>query len=145
MIRRLTTEAESHEVDAIANDKTVRETMFLGMVYPQHELFWDDVVKDPKNCVLIDGGFCAVFAWTSPDVYECHIMALKIARGANMLRTGKLMLEYVKRLGAKMVWGQPSVYNRGAICYIRRMGLKATGFGTHPIVGDVQYFVTEAL
>lgn len=145
MIRRLTTEEESHEVDAIANDAVVRETMFLGMVYPQHDLFWDDVVKDTKNYVLIEDGFCAVFAWTAPDVYECHIMALKQSRGAFMFDAGKRMLSYMKDHGARMVWGQPSIYNRGAICYIRRMGLTARGVGNHPIVGDVQYFVTENL
>ncbi|MCW2763390.1 MAG: hypothetical protein JWR85_3591 [Marmoricola sp.] len=145
MIRRLTTPEEALEVDAIANDPGVRETMFLGMVYPQHDLFWEDVVAEPKNHVLIADGFCAVFCWTSPAVYECHIMALKQARGAAMLDQGRAMLRYMKSVGAACVWGQPSIHNRGAITYIRRMGLVPVGLGNHAVIGDVQYFVTKEL
>jgi len=145
MIRRLTTDEESLEVDAIANDPIVKQTSMLGYKHYTHDLYFEDVVADAKNHVLIEDGFCAIFAWTSPGVYECHIMAMKQARGASMFDAGKRMLAYMKEQGARQVWGQPSIYNRGAICYIRRMGLKLYGSGTHPMLGDVQYFVTEAL
>jgi hypothetical protein len=60
-----------------------------------------------------------------------------------MMRSAREMLAYMKERGARLVWGQPSVHNRGAICFIRRMGLKPAGFRTDPLLGDVQDFVTE--
>jgi RimJ/RimL family protein N-acetyltransferase len=141
MIRRVT---DPDEVNAVANDPTVRELMFLGMVYPQFDLDFSECMESSKATVLCDeAGFCSVFEWKAPGVYECHIMAPKAARGANMMRSAREMLAYMKERGARLVWGQPSVHNRGAICFIRRMGLKPAGFRTDPLLGEVQDFVTE--
>jgi len=73
------------------------------------------------------------------------LMVRKEDRGVAAMAIGRKMLEFMKAQGAKIVWGQPSIYNRAAICYIRRMGLKPAGFGKDAIAGEVQYFVTEGL
>ena len=143
MIRRETDAALMNE---IANDPEVRGLMFLGMVYPQYDLDFDHVFDDAKTIVLSDGaGFASIFKWTSPGTYECHIMAKTASRGAEMMRHMRVMLDFMKEQGARVVWGQPSVHNRGALCFIRRMGLKSVGKGSDPILGDVEYFVTENL
>lgn len=130
-------------VNTIANDDSVRQMMFLGMRYPENHLDFTTAVEDERTVVLESNGFCALFNWSAPGIYECHIMALKNARGAHAMQAGRLMLEHMWGLGATRVWGQPSVYNRAAICYIRRMGLKPAGFGKHGVLGEVQYFMTE--
>lgn len=143
MIRR---ETEPTLLNRIANDPEVRQLAFLGMLYPSQELDYGVVFDDSRNIILSDGSaFGAIFKWTSPGVYECHIMALAHARGAGMMQTARTMLSYVAERGAKTVWGQPSIHNKGAVCFIRRMGLKASGYGKDPFIGDVQYFVTENL
>lgn len=140
MIRRLN---DGEIVNAIANHPSVRSMIFLGLRYDDNPLDFTDCVADPKNFVLEDDGFCAIFGWSAPGVYECHVMGVKDARGAPAMATGHAMLAYMKEQGATMVWGQPSIYNKPAICYIRRMGLKSWGFATHPMLGEVEYFVTE--
>lgn len=142
MIRR---ETDADVVNAIANDASVRQMMFLGAVYPPNELDFTPWVEDPRNVVLVSGGFCAMFVWRGPGIYECHLMVTKADRGASSMSIGKQMLAMMKDEGATLVWGQPSIYNRAAICYIRRMGLKPAGFGVDAIAGEVQYFVTEGL
>jgi hypothetical protein len=120
--------------------------MFLGMIYPQQDLDFSDAVADARNFALTDdAGFAAIFQWSAPRVYECHIMGTKVARGTNAMQSGREMLAYMKTQGARLVWGRPSIYNRAAICFIRRMGLKSEGVGSDPFVGEVEYFVTEGL
>lgn len=143
MIRR---ETDPTLLNRIANDPEVRSLAFIGMLYPNMELDYESVFEDKRNIILSDGSaFAAIFKWTSPGVYECHIMAIASARGAGMMRTARTMLDYVAEQGAKTVWGQPSIHNKGALCFIRRMGLKASGYGVDPFIGEVQYFVTENL
>jgi len=141
-MRRVT---EADEVNAIANDSSVRELMFLGAMYPPNELDFTPWVEDARNVVLLNDGFCAMFVWRGPGIYECHLMIRKQDRGANAMQVGHQMLDYMREQGARIIWGQPSIYNRAAICYIRRMGLKPAGFGTDAIAGEVQYFATEGL
>lgn len=131
-------------VNAVANEATVRQLMFVGMMYPLHDLDFSDCVGNKQNvCLMDDKGFCSIFQWSAPGVYECHIMAPKSARGASCMKSARKMLTYMRNHGARLVWGRPSIYNRAAICFIRRMGLKSAGFGTDAAAGDVQYFVTE--
>jgi hypothetical protein len=137
-------ETDPARINAIANDPTVRELMFLGMIHPQNALDFSDCLASEKAIALVDdAGFCSIFQWSAPGVYECHIMARKAARGAGMIRSAREMLAYMKERGARLVWGQPSIYNRAAICFIRRMGLKSAGFRSDPLLGDVEDFVTE--
>jgi RimJ/RimL family protein N-acetyltransferase len=143
MIRRV---LDPDIVNTIANEGSVREMMFLGMTYPLHDLDFSDCIENQQNVCLIDNkGFCSIFQWSAPGVYECHIMAPKAARGVSCMASAHEMLAFMKQMGARMVWGRPSIYNRAAICFIRRMGLKAAGFGQDAAAGDVQYFVTEDL
>ena len=143
MIRR---EADADLLNQIANDPEVRQMAFIGMLYPNMELDYASVLEDARNVILSDGeAFCAIFKWTSPGVYECHIMALQKARGAGMMKSAREMLAWMKENGARIVWGQPSIFNKGAVCFIRRMGLKPSGYGADPFIGEVQYFMTENL
>lgn len=143
MIQR---ETEAGLLNRIANDAEVRQKAFIGMMYPNMELDYASVFDDTRNVILSDGeAFAAIFKWTSPGVYECHIMALADARGAGMMKSARDMLAYMKDHGARVVWGQPSIYNKAAVCFIRRMGLRASGYGNDPFIGEVQYFVTENL
>jgi hypothetical protein len=143
MIERITDNAEI--VNEIGNNPSVRALMFLGAMYPPEYLDFSPWVEDPRNIILRDGGFVAMFVWRGPGIYECHLMIRKEDRGAKAMAVGKEMLQIVANEGARTVWGQPSIYNRAAICYIRRMGLKPAGFGVDAIAGEVQYFVTEGL
>jgi len=141
MIQR---ETDAGLLNIVANDPAVRRMAFIGMSYPNMELDYASVFEDDRNVILSDGvAFCAIFKWTSPGVYECHIMALPHVRGADMMAKAREMLAYMKNHGAVSVWGQPSIYNKAAVCFIRRMGLRASGYGNDPFIGEVQYFVTE--
>ena len=130
-------------LNAIANQPDVRSMIFVGLRHSEEPLEFDQVADDPNNYVLEDHGFCAIFQWSAPGIYECHLISLKVARGKHAMEAGHAMLAYMKERGASMVWGRPSVYNRAAICYIRRMGLLSKGLGSHPVVGEVEYFVKE--
>ncbi len=136
-------ETDAQTINAIANRGDVRELMFLGASYPPQHLDFSAWVDDPRNIVLTSNGFGALFVFRGPGIYECHIMASKNARGSSSFKVGREMLNQVKAQGGKLVWGQPSVYNRAAICYIRRMGLRPVGFGTDAVAGEVQYFELE--
>lgn len=143
MIRR---ETDAAVINAIGNDPTVRRLMFLGMSYPQEALDFTEAIAKPGAVALVDdGGFTAIFQRSAPGVYECHIMAPKQARGAGAMHSAREMLAYMRDDGASMVWGQPSIHNRAALCFIRRMGLKSAGKGHDPFIGDVEYFVTRDL
>lgn len=128
-------------INAIGNDPDVRMMSRIGCIHTDDELDYSPWVDDPNNVVLLEEGFCAIFVWSAPFTYECHIMALPESRGSEGMRAGRLMLEYMKQAGAKVIWGRPSIHNRAAICYIRRMGLMEAGFGHHHVIGDVQYFM----
>lgn len=132
-------------VNAIAAASDVRALMFLGAPYPNAPLDFTPWVEDERSITLLYGGFCALFVWRGPNIYECHLMVRKSDRGARGLATGREMLAWMAANGARRVWGQPSVHNRAAITYIRRMGLKSQGLGIDPIVGEVEYFMTEDL
>jgi len=143
MIQR---ETDATLLNIVANSPAVRQMAFIGMAYPNMELDYSSVFEDGRNVILSDGAaFCAIFKWTSPAVYECHIMALPHIRGAKMMALAREMLAHMKEIGAVSVWGQPSIYNKAAVCFIRRMGLRASGYGNDPFIGEVQYFVTENL
>lgn len=136
--------SDANLVNAIANENSVRQMMFVGMMYPLHDLDFSDCIENKQNiCLIDDKGFCSIFQWSAPGVYECHIMAPKAARGASCMASAREMLAFMRKHGARLVWGRPSIYNRAAICFIRRMGLKSAGFGQDAAAGDVQYFVTE--
>lgn len=131
------------QVNAIANDPAVYAPMMLGMLHPQADMDFTDAVEHSNTVTLMEDGFCALFVWTSPATYECHVMARKSARGVQMMRSARAMLQIMKDKGAKRIWGQPSAYNKPAVCFVRRMGLRYLDTGFHPIAGDVLYFETE--
>ncbi len=107
------------------------------------DLDFTEAMADQRNVFFAVGGFCAMFIWSAPRVYECHIMALPAARGRYLYTAGSAMLAFMKDIGAEMVWGQPAVGNLPAQAYIRRMGLVECGTGHNPLVGPVRYFVTR--
>lgn len=127
---------EPEVVNAIANHPSAS----MGL-----ELDFTPAMANDRNVFFADSGFCAMFIWSAPGVYECHISATPEARNASLYPKGRAMLAYMRDRGAVMIWGQPLVTNRAAICYIRRMGLKSAGFGHNPIIGPVEYFVMEDL
>lgn len=130
-------------VNALANQPDVSEGIKIGAIWTDQFMDFGPVVENERNVTLMDGGFCAMFVFSAPGVYECHIMALPEYRGGFAFEAGRRMLDFMRGHGARMVWGQPSIHNRAAICYIRRMGLKPAGFAHIPVMGDVQYFVKD--
>lgn len=136
-------EGTAEEVNAIANDPTVYDMLMLGALHPQCALDYSEQVEHPFVTTLMIDGFAALFVWTSPGVYECHIMARKDVRGATMMKASREMLAEMKRRGAKRIWGQPSAYNPAAVSFVKLMGLRYQGAGHHPVVGDVVYYQME--
>lgn len=137
-------EATPEEVNAVANHPDVYAGLMLGAIHPQCALDYEGPMDSHLVTALTDGnGFCALFQWTSPGCYEVHIMAVPEARGAGMMRASREMLAEMKRRGAKRVWGQPSLHNRPAQMFVRRMGLRYQDTGYHPVMGDVMYFEME--
>lgn len=137
-------EATAEEVNAVANHPEVYPMLVIGAIHPQGPLDYEETCDHHTVTALTNGGgFCAIFKWTSPGCYEVHVMATPEARGAGMMASSREMLAYMKNRGARRVWGQPSLYNRAAQTFVRRMGLRYQGTGHEPIIGDVAYFETE--
>lgn len=136
-------EATAEEVNAIANDPSVYDMLLLGAIHPQCALDYSDTLDSHLVTALMVDGFAAIFQWTSPGTYECHIMAVKSARGRKMIEASREMLAEMKRRGAKRVWGQPSIHNPAAVSFVKLMGLRYQDTGHHPIVGDVAYYEME--
>jgi hypothetical protein len=128
---------EPEVVNAIANHPAANQGW--------GEMDFGPAMADSRNVFFADAGFCAMFIWSAPGVYECHISSTPEARDGSLYSKGKAMLGYMKDRGARMIWGQPSISNRAAICYIRRMGLKSVGLGHNAVIGPVEFFVMEDL
>jgi RimJ/RimL family protein N-acetyltransferase len=136
-------EATADEVNAIANDPSVYDMLLLGALHPQCALDYSEQIDHPFVTALMIDGFAALFVWTSPGTYECHIMARKEVRGRKMIEASREMLAYMKSKGARRIWGQPSAYNPAAISFVKLMGLQYQDTGHHPVVGDVVYYEME--
>ena len=131
--------ASLEEVNAIANDASVQKMMGVG------DLDFSAAMADDRLVALTHNGFCSLFVWCAPGVYEGHVMARKDSRGRCAIDAGKSAFAYMKEQGARMIWAQPSIANRAAIWYVRQMGMKDHGVGYHSVIGDVRYFATENL
>jgi len=125
------------EVNAIANHPDVQERMGAG------EMDFTQALADERCVGLVYKGFCGLFVWSSPGIYEGHVMACPGDRGRVAIDLALQAFEWMKGMGAKTIWAQPSVNNRAALWYVNTLGMVPCGKGTHPIVGDVRYFLKD--
>jgi len=100
-------------------------------------------IGKPENIFLqqCGGKAIALCEWSAPRVYECHLIFHPECKGRDAINASRIMGDYMLAFHANMLWGRPQVKNRPAIWHIRQAGFSAAGFGDHPGIGAVQYFV----
>lgn len=84
------------------------------------------------------------FGWSSPNVWEMHVMVLKSARGKEALEfTLKCIADMFYQQGAKEIWGRPKVSNKVVRYFVRKVGAISRGFTRDPMFGEVELFATS--
>jgi hypothetical protein len=125
-------------VNEIANIPEVSRE--LSVDGEECEFDFSDAIASRSSVFLHCGGGVGMFFWSAPRVYECHILFPPDKRGANAFQACLAMRDEMMGM-ADMLWGQPKLSNRKAICLIRRLGFSPAGIGENPIIGPVQYLV----
>lgn len=135
MIRR---ETDATLVNRIANSDGV----YSAISRKSGAMDWSPAVD---GCVILSNGESAVgvFEETAPGEYQAHTMYSKECRGADALREGADMLEWMFSNGADIVWGATPVANRAARWFNRRCGAKAIGRDNYEADGEVEIFAVR--
>ena len=85
-----------------------------------------------------------LFQWSSPDVWEIHMLAKPDARGGEALVFAKqTVADMFTKQNAKELWGQTPIWNERARAMHRKVGGIPRGFGHHPMFGEVELFATS--
>lgn len=140
---RLATAGDIPAINAILNDPAVKPTAALG----QSGDLDVTTLFNGRNVILSAPGGGAVFAWSSPGVFEGHSFFLPTIRGRKAVALGREMLIFMFRHGAQRIWGQTPADNRPACMFNRLLGFKSLGFDTAPFPQgriEVELFQMEA-
>lgn len=86
-----------------------------------------------------------MFQWSSPDVWEMHMLAKPEARGGPALAFAKqTVAEMFNNQGAKELWGQTPVWNKPAVVMHHKVGGIPRGTGYNDMFKcDMQLFATS--
>src|SRR5450759_225824 len=85
-----------------------------------------------------------LFIWSSPNVWEMHMLALPEARGGMALEFATAAgTDMYNNQGAKELWGQTAVWNERARKMHLKVGGISRGFDINPLVGKVELFATS--
>lgn len=120
-------------VNSIANAPGVPE--MLGV-----EAFdFTEALKLDSNIFLTAPGAVGIFEWSAPRIYQGHLIFSPSCKGRRAVRAAEQMRDFMFTNHADMLWGQPPVHLEGARKLLRMIGFAPEGFGSHPLVGDVEY------
>ena len=90
--------------------------------------------NDAENAAMI-------FEKTGDNVWDTHSLFLPECRGRDAIRFAKMMGSHMfEKENADVLWGYGSINDKAARWFFRQIGGHSTGFGDHPIFGDVEYF-----
>lgn len=118
----------------IANLPGVGEYLMAGCVFD-----FSEAIECDRNFFLHDDGGIAIFAWSAPRVYECHLFFRPECRGKRAVEASFRMINWMVPAHADALWAQPPVGQKAAIWIGLRTGFKKNGTFTHPTLGPVQY------
>lgn len=137
MIRRETT-ADIH--NHIANHPEVKPTLGYNDDYTD----FSPLLDHPESYILLsDGkGFGAVLEWSAPGVWQAHTMALPEARGKGV-GSAKEMVEWMRKEGARMVWGMTPKDHVVANKFNLKVGFKPDGEGEDAHGVPVNLYIME--
>jgi hypothetical protein len=96
-------------------------------------------LQDRSNIFLHHEGAVAICEWSAPRVYQCHLIFDPSCRGRRAVSAAIAMREFMFANHADMLWGQPAIANTAARKLIRMAGFEPAGFGTNPLVGEVEH------
>lgn len=83
-----------------------------------------------------------LFDWSSPNIWELHMMALPEARGGDALAfADAVILDMLFNRGAREIWGKTPTWNERARAMHRKVGT-SRGTAIDPVWGEVEYFST---
>lgn len=100
---------------------------------------FSDAIANDRNIFLHDDGGIAVFSWSAPRVYECHLFFRPECRGKRAVAASHRMIDWMVPEHASVLWAQPPVGQKAAIWIGLRVGFGLAGQFTHPTLGLVQY------
>lgn len=84
-----------------------------------------------------------LFKWTSPDVWELHMLATPECRGSTAYPFAvSVITDMFEQHGAETIWGYTPKWNERARAMHSKVGGISKGFGVHPVFGDVELFST---
>lgn len=98
-----------------------------------------EAVENDRNFFLHDDGGIAVFAWSAPRVYECHLFFRPETRGKRAVEASMRMIDWMHPRFASAFWAQPPIGQKAAIWIGLRVGFKMRDTFNHPQLGPVQY------
>lgn len=126
-------------VNRIANIPEVSKGISLDGEVTEFD--FTDAIANQQNVFLRYGGGIAICEWSAPRVYQCHLLFAPDCRGRSAIISATNMRDFMMANYSNMLWGQPKKSNRPAIWLIRQVGFSHVGDGTHPMVGEVEYYV----
>jgi len=111
-------------INGVANHPDVRP--FIGAA-SLGELDFTDAVQFDKNWFLLGehGGY--VLAWSSPNVYEVHVMILPEGRGKWAAKARQFTIDYAVENGAETLWARIAPNAASVYMYARKGGMQPTG------------------
>jgi len=92
-----------------------------------------DYLADPRTIAITGDGAGAVFEWSAPGVYECHIFFIPPCRGRRAIAAGRELASIMLNgYNAAMLWGEIKISNRHARWFSRQVGFRSLGVEYRP-------------
>lgn len=104
------------------------------------------LLDEPENYVLLAASDDAVgiLEWSAPDIWQAHYAMLPACRGRAAVAAAKAMTGYMfEHEGARAVWGQTPLKNKGARWLNRQVGCLSKGFVDRAADGPCELFWLE--
>ena len=106
-----------------------------------HAFDFSEAIESERVIFLHDDGGIAIFSWSAPRVYECHLFFRPECRGKRAIEASFRMIDWMVPEHADALWAQPPAGQKAAIWIGLRVGFHLAGTSTHPTLGPVQYLM----
>lgn len=133
MIRR---ETDAELINRISNAEGVRQ----NVCYREDQMDWSAAIVEPDITILSNGADAiAVFAQTSPRIWQAHTMFARTCRGRTAIDAAKAMIEHM-RPHADVIWGATPLKNCAARWFNRQLGAMPIRRDEYEAEGAVEIF-----
>lgn len=102
-----------------------------------------EYLADPRTIAITGDGAGAVFEWSAPSIYECHLFFQPSCRGRKAIASGRKLADImINEYGACMLWGEIRIENKHTRWFSRQVGFRSLGIELRPD-GPREIFVKE--